>query len=123
MKAIAVIGTLVAGSLALPGAAAASPLVAGAASAAKADPGLVAKAQYGWRRPVVRPYRVYRPVRVVRPYPVYRPVRVVRPYPVYRPVRVVRPYPRTVCRTRIRLVRTAYGDLVRRPVRRCVARY
>jgi hypothetical protein len=111
MKAIAVIGTLVAGSLALPGAAAASPLVAGAAPAAKADPGLVAKAQYGWRRPVVRPY------------PVYRPVRVVRPYPVYRPARVVRPYPRTVCRTRIRLVRTPYGTLVRRPVRRCVARY
>ena len=65
---------------------------------------------------------VYRPRTVVRYGPLLgpRPV-LIRYHPVYRPVRVVRP--RTVCRTRIRLIRTAYGDLVRRSVRRCTRRY
>ncbi len=99
-------------------------------------------------RPVVRYFPAYRPVyrppyrRVVRtyrtypayrPYPIYRPRPVVRyspayrPYPIYRSRPVVRYYPayrpaRTVCRTRFRLVRTAYG-FVERPVRICTRRY
>ena len=142
MKAAAVIGTLVAGAFGLSGGASASPLAAGAMPAAKAGSGLVEKAQFYTERRiyrprdtvrilpapvyrpvrVVRPYPVYRPVRVVRPYPIYRPVRVVRSYPVYRPVRVVRAAPRQVCRTRVRIIRSAYGQYLRRSVRTCTSR-
>ena len=148
LKAVAVLGSVVAGTLALPGVGAASPLATRAASAAPDAPRLVAKAQYYGEpvyrpmRPIVRPYPSYRRARIGRHYPVYRPrpvvrysvvysarpryyrpVRVVRAYPVYRPVRVVRPQPRTVCTTRARVIRTAYGGFERRSVRRCVQRY
>lgn len=148
LKAVAVLGSLAAGSLALPGVGVASPLVARAASAAPEAPRLVAKTQYYGgpvyrpMRPIVRPYRSYRRARFVRHHPVYRsrpvvrysvvysprpryyrPRPVVRAYPVYRPVRMVQRQPRTVCTTRARVIHTAYGGVERRSVRRCVQRY
>ena len=163
LKAVSVLGSLVVGTLAVPGVGVASPLASRAASAAPDAPRLVAKTQYYYGgpvyrsprraqyyggpvyrpvRPIVHPHRSYRRAKIVRHYPVYRPrpavrysvvyparpryyrpVRVVRPYPVYRPVRVVRPQPRTVCTTRARVIRTAYGGFERRSVRRCVQRY
>jgi hypothetical protein len=123
LKAVAVLGLLATGALALPGVASASPLVAGAAPAARTAPGLVAPTQYYRARPVYRPMRpIARPYPVVRRYPVYRPRPVVRYSRVYRPVLAV-PQRFLVCRTRIRLVRTAYGGFVRRPEQHCFRRY
>lgn len=104
----------------------------------RARPRVVVQRQYYRPRPVygrsyyrprpayVRSYYRPRPV-YYRPRPVYagnyyRPRRVYSqryyaPRPAYRARRVYRPV-RTVCRTRIRLVRTYYGT-VRRPVQVC----
>jgi hypothetical protein len=117
LKLAALAGAIMAGGLGLSnGGVSASPLTSAAMPVARAEGSLVGKAadrgraeyaQYRYRRGYYRgPY--YRGVRVYRPYR--------RAYGVYRP------YPRLVCRTRIRLVRTAYGALVRRPVRVCVRR-
>ena len=149
LKTVAILGALATGGLGLPGPAAASPLVAGAAPAASALPGSVARAQFYDGRPIYRPmrpypvvrrypvvrhypvmrpypvvrhYPIYRPRPIVRYYPVYRPRPVVRYYSAYRPVRVVHVPPRVVCRTRWRLVRI-HGYLERRPVQRCVRRF
>ena len=135
LRAAAVAATLVSGWLGLSGAVVASPLVAGTMPAAKASAGPVTQAQYYVERRVYRPrtavrvFPAYRPRTVVRTSTVYRSRRILQTYPyrVYRPRPVVRYYPayrpvRTVCRTRVRIVQTAYG-YVRRPVRICTRRY
>jgi hypothetical protein len=147
LRTVAILGALATGALGLAGPVAASPLVAAAAPAAGALPGVVAKAQFYAERPIYRPmrpvvrhypvvrrypvvrhyrvvhrYPIYRPRPIVRYYPVYRPRPVVQYYPVYRRVRVVHVPPRVVCRTRLRLVRI-HGHFERRPVQRCVRRY
>ena len=96
-KAIVFAGALAAGALGLAqGSASASPLASAAMAAGKCEPTLVTKAyHYG------RPHYGYRPA-----------------YRGY-----YRPGPRVVCRTHIRVVRTAYGRLVRRPVQVCARRY
>jgi hypothetical protein len=134
LKAAAVIGTFVAGALSLSGTSLASPLASRATPLAGAG-GAVTDAQYYEERRIYRPrtvvetYRSSRPMyrsrRAVRYHPVYGPGprRVVRYHPIYGPVRVARPRPRTICRTRTHYVRTAYGNLVRRSVQRCIRRY
>jgi len=91
----AVAGGLVIGSLGLGGGAVASPLVAPGLSGIESRGGLVEQA---WHRG--RPHYQGRRYYGRRFYG-----------------------PRTVCRTRLRTVRTRYGDLVRRPVRVCTRVY
>lgn len=102
-KAIAVAGALAAGALGLSqSSASAAPYRAGAMPAVNADRGLIAHV-YHRGRPHVAERRIYRPVR-----------------PQFR--RYGRG-PRVVCRTQIRIVRTGYGRVVRRPVEICTRRY
>jgi hypothetical protein len=108
------------------GGAVASPVASTAMPAAGADNSLVSKAINRGRAE----YSQYRYRRVYHRRPYYRGVRVYRPYRAvavrryYRPAyRVYRPYPRVVCRTRVRIVRTAYGAFVRRPVQVCRRRW
>jgi hypothetical protein len=96
--------------------------------AAAVEDGLVSKATYrgrvyyGRRAYVPRRYyarRAYRPAYYGYRRGYYRPA--YYPYRGYRPV--YRAGPRTVCRTRVRVVRTVYGNFVRRPVRVCTRRW
>jgi hypothetical protein len=98
-NAIAFVGAIAAGGLGLTqGSASATPLAA-AIAVAKSEPTLVSRAYY-----YGRPHYGYRPVA-----------------PVYRGY--YRRGPRVVCRTYVRVVRTPYGRLVRRPVQVCTRRY
>jgi hypothetical protein len=98
-KAIAFVGTVAAGGLGLMQVSASATPLSAAIVAGNGEPSLVSKVYY-----YGRPHYGYRPVA-----------------PVYRGY--YRRGPRVVCRTYIRVVRTPYGRLVRRPVQVCTRRY
>jgi hypothetical protein len=102
-KTIAVAGAILAGALGLSqGSASAAPFSAGAMPVVAVHGGLVSQV-----------YHRGRPHYVERQF--YRP-----PRPIYRGYHRG---PRIVCRTQIRIVRTAYGRLIRRPVEICTRRF
>ena len=102
-KVLAFAGAIVAGALGLAqGGASASPLPSAGAAIVGSEPTLLNRA-YHYGRPHVVERHVYRPGR-----------------PTYHGFR---PGPRVVCRTQIRVVRTPYGRILRRPVEVCTRRY